>query len=95
MLALARGMMRCAEDLGATFRLGEAVAQVRVDAGRAVGVRLANGETLDADAVVVNADLAYAAQNLIPAQAREGSRLTDAAQVEAVAACFGGLLASR
>ncbi len=40
---LARGMMRCAQDLGATFRLGEAVAQVRVDAGRAVGVRLASG----------------------------------------------------
>ena len=26
--ALARGMMKCAEDLGATFRLGEPVAQV-------------------------------------------------------------------
>ncbi|SEL38035.1 phytoene desaturase [Stigmatella aurantiaca] len=75
--ALARGMKRCAEDLGAVFRMGEAVEQVRVDAGRVVGVRLASGEQLDADAVVVNADLAYAAQNLIPADIREGTRLSD------------------
>ncbi|WP_044197486.1 phytoene desaturase family protein [Hyalangium minutum] len=85
--ALARGMMKCAQDLGATFRLGEPVAQVLVDAGRAVGVRLASGEKLDADAVVVNADLAYAAQKLIPAEAREGSRLTDAALEKAKYSC--------
>ncbi|HYI02501.1 phytoene desaturase family protein, partial [Hyalangium sp.] len=85
--ALSRGMMKCAEDLGVTFRMGEPVAQVRVDAGRAVGVRLATGQTLDADAVVVNADLAYAAKNLIPAEAREGSRLTDAALEKAKYSC--------
>ncbi len=84
---LARGMMRCAQDLGATFRMGTAVEQVRVDAGRAVGVKLVGGEVLDADAVVVNADLAYAAQNLIPAGAREGSRLTDAALDKAKYSC--------
>jgi phytoene desaturase len=84
---LARGMMRCAQDLGATFRMGEAVEQVRVDAGRAVGVRLANGQTLDADAVVINADLAYAAQNLVPADVRSGTRLSDAALDKAKYSC--------
>jgi phytoene desaturase len=84
---LARGMMRCAQDLGATFRMGEAVEQVRVDAGRAVGVRLANGQTLDGDAVVINADLAYAAQNLLPADVRSGTRLSDASLDKAKYSC--------
>jgi phytoene desaturase len=84
---LSGGMMRCAQDLGATFRMGVAVDKVRVEAGRAVGVTLANGEVLDADAVVVNADLAYAATRLIPAEAREGSRLTDAALEKAKYSC--------
>ncbi len=64
-----------------------AVDEVRVEAGRAVGVKLANGEVLDADAVVVNADLAYAATRMIPAEAREGSRLTDAALEKAKYSC--------
>lgn len=84
---LARGMKRCAEDLGASFRMGRAVEQVLVDAGRAVGVRLAGGEKVEADAVVVNADLAYAARNLIPAEAREGSELSDGALERAKYSC--------
>ncbi|WP_434384454.1 phytoene desaturase family protein [Melittangium boletus] len=85
--ALAQGMMKCAEDLGATFRLNAPVEQVLVDCGRAVGVRLAGGERLEADAVVINADLPYAAQNLVPAEAREGTRLTDAALGRAKYSC--------
>ncbi|MBU8897950.1 phytoene desaturase [Corallococcus sp. M34] len=84
---LARGMMRCAQDLGATFRLGTAVERVRVEAGRAVGVTLADGTRLDADAVVMNADLAYAAKSLVPAEAREGGRLSDAALEKAKYSC--------
>ncbi|HZI16255.1 MAG TPA: phytoene desaturase family protein [Myxococcus sp.] len=84
---LARGMMKCAEDLGATFRMGTPVEHIKVEAGRAVGVKLAGGEVLDADAVVVNADLAYAATKLLPAEAREGSRLTDAALEKAKYSC--------
>jgi phytoene desaturase len=85
--ALARGMKRCAEDLGATFRMGEPVEQVLVEYGRAAGVRLASGERLEADAVVVNADLPYAAQKLVPAEARAGSRLSDAALGRAKYSC--------
>jgi len=85
--ALARGMQRCAEDLGATFRMGAPVEQVLVEYGRAAGVRLASGERLEADAVVVNADLPYAAQKLVPAEARAGSRLSDAALSRAKYSC--------
>ena len=38
--ALARGMMKCAQDLGVTFRMGTPVERVRVETGRAVGVKL-------------------------------------------------------
>jgi phytoene desaturase len=80
-------MMRCAQDLGATFRMGTPVERVRVDAGRAVGVKLVGGEVLEADAVVVNADLAYAAKHLVPAEERAGTRLSDAALERAKYSC--------
>jgi phytoene desaturase len=85
--ALARGMMRCAEELGATFRLEAPVKEVLVEYGRAAGVRLESGERLEADAVVVNADLPYAAQKLVSAEARAGTRLSDAALERARYSC--------
>ncbi len=75
--SLARGMMRCAEDLGATFRMSAPVDEVLVEQGEAKGVRLASGEVLTADLVVVNADLPYAAQRLIPEASRQGTRLSN------------------
>lgn len=75
--ALSKGMQRCAEDLGATFRFNAPVKRVLTKAGAAVGVELESGETLDADAVVINADLPYAAQKLIDPEIRQGTRLSD------------------
>ncbi len=85
--ALSRGMQRCAEDLGARFRFSSPVKQVLTEAGRAVGVELQDGERLLADVVVVNADLPYAAQQLVPAADRKGSRLSDAALGRAKYSC--------
>jgi phytoene desaturase len=75
--ALARGMQRCAEDLGATFRFGASVERVWIEDGRAMGVELAGGERIAGDAVVVNADLPYAATRLIDQRWRAGTRLSD------------------
>ncbi|MBK7862639.1 MAG: phytoene desaturase [Archangiaceae bacterium] len=85
--ALSQGMARCAEDLGARLRYGEAVEEVLVEGGRASGVRLASGEQLTADAVVINADLPYAATKLIKPQHREGTRLSDGALDKAKYSC--------
>lgn len=85
--ALAKGMMRCAEDLGATFRMSSPVAQVLVENGKATGVRLQSGEVLTADLVVVNADLPYAAQALVPQEPRAGTRLSDDALGKAKYSC--------
>jgi phytoene desaturase len=75
--ALARGMQRCAEDLGVRFRFSSPVHTVWIDAAHARGVELASGERVEADAVVVNADLPYAATRLVGPEWREGTRLSD------------------
>ncbi|MBK5957544.1 CrtD protein [Rhodoplanes elegans] len=58
MQRLAEALVRTAERLGVTVRLGTRVAEVVVERGRAAGVVLASGERLDADTVVINADVA-------------------------------------
>ncbi len=58
MHALARTLAALAECAGATFRFGAEVAEILVDGGRVAGVRLADGERIAADHVVVNADVA-------------------------------------
>lgn len=85
--ALARGMQRCAEDLGARFRFNAPVERIWVEAGQARGVELPGGERLAADAVVVNADLPYAATRLLDARWRRGTRLSDAALERAQYSC--------
>ena len=85
--SLAKGMARCAEDLGAKFVYGQGVAEVLVENGRTTGVRLASGETVLADTVVINADLPYAATKLIAPKTREGTKLSDSALEKAKYSC--------
>jgi phytoene dehydrogenase-like protein len=49
-------MADAAREAGATIRTGVEVAAIRSKGGRAIGVTLANGEEIDADIVVSNAD---------------------------------------
>ena len=56
MYRLAEALARVATRLGATIRCGSEVAEITTAGGRADGVRLASGERLAADAVVVNGD---------------------------------------
>lgn len=69
MYALATALERLAIDLGVKIRTNAAVERVLVEGSskqkRAVGVRLAGGEVVAADAVIVNADVPYAYRNLI------------------------------
>jgi 1-hydroxycarotenoid 3,4-desaturase len=53
---LAEALEAVARDRGATFRYGAEVREIIVAGGRVAGIRLADGETLPAGAVVVNAD---------------------------------------
>ncbi len=85
--ALAQGLMRCAQDLGAVFKMSSPVANVVIENGVARGVRLESGEVLSADVVVVNADLPYAAQRLVDPQWRETTRLSDSSLQNAQYSC--------
>jgi hypothetical protein len=58
---LAVALEGLAERRGATFRYGAEAAEILVAGGKVAGVRLASGERLDADAVVLNADVAAVA----------------------------------
>ena len=71
MHAISRGLAAAAEKAGASFRYGTAVeGLVRpgfpTPGSRVTGVRLAGGEVIHADAVVLNPDLPVAYQELLP-----------------------------
>ncbi|AFL73972.1 1-hydroxycarotenoid 3,4-desaturase CrtD [Thiocystis violascens] len=51
-------LARLSQALGATIQYEMDVSEILVERGRAAGVRLANGETIAADAVVFNGDVA-------------------------------------
>ncbi|KAK0716921.1 hypothetical protein B0T26DRAFT_751063 [Lasiosphaeria miniovina] len=67
---------RVGRGLGVKYRLNAPVTRIlaRSDGARATGVELAGGETLEADLVVVNADLVYAYSNLFPQQGAVGEK---------------------
>ena len=74
--ALVDGLADLVRGQGGAIRLNAEVAEITVDAGRATGVRLATGETLPADVVVSNADVAWTYRHLLASTARR--KWTDA-----------------
>lgn len=52
-------------EQGGKFRLSTEVDEILVTNGKATGVRLANGEILEADTIVSNADVAFTYKNMI------------------------------
>lgn len=73
--ALVDGLVGLIDGLGGTIRLGADVEAITLDGRRATGVRLASGETIEADLVVSNADVAWTYRHLLPEKARK--RWTD------------------
>ena len=70
--ALVRALVQAFEDLGGTIRFESEVREILVDPTRrrATGVALVDGETVKADAVVCNGDVAQAYRTLLPKQVR-------------------------
>ena len=67
---LAKTLERLAAAKGAVFRHGCEVKRILVRQGSAHGVELASGETIEADAVIANNDVAALAQGLLGQDAR-------------------------
>lgn len=63
--AVTRAMARVAEEMGVRILLNEPVERVRFQGRKATGVDTAT-QTIDADAVVVNADFADAMRRMVP-----------------------------
>jgi phytoene desaturase len=63
--SLVRGLASLIEGQGGTIRCNSEVAQISVENNRAKGVRLASGETIAADVVVSNADVAWTYSKLL------------------------------
>jgi phytoene desaturase len=67
---LVTGLVDLIEGQGNVLRCNSEVAEILVEAGKAVGIRLVDGERIAADIVVSNADAAWTYRHLLPAAAR-------------------------
>jgi phytoene desaturase len=63
---ISEAMANVVREHGGAIRLNERVASLELRGRAVTGVRLASGETLSADAVIVNADFAHAMSTLVP-----------------------------
>ncbi|KAL1305965.1 hypothetical protein AAFC00_004102 [Neodothiora populina] len=63
-----QALVRIGERLGVEYRLSTPIEKINIhsDGSHATGVTLANGEVMNADVVVNNADLVYSYNNLLP-----------------------------
>ncbi len=64
--ALVQAYVRLFRELGGDLRLSTPVAEIRVQGDRTCGVTLGSGESLEADAVVSNADVGTTLHRLLP-----------------------------
>jgi phytoene desaturase len=87
MYSLILAMERLAGELGVKFHLDSPVEKVVVTKGKATGVRV-NGEELDADAVLANADLPYVYRELLGGAADGDFRLRKRGKLEYTASAF-------
>ncbi|MBC9784223.1 phytoene desaturase [Heliobacterium chlorum] len=70
MNAITQALVKLLGEFGGSLRVNAEVEQILIEQGRAVGVRLANGEVLKADVVISNADFPYTMENLVPGSHR-------------------------
>jgi phytoene desaturase len=67
MYSIVEALMSLAHQAGVEFVFNSAVEHIDLNGKEARGVKLADGQRLQADAVLANADLPYVYQNLLPA----------------------------
>ena len=60
-----------AENVGVTFHLNSPVASINVEKGKATGITLENGQVIESDAVIANADASLVYNKLITGKIRK------------------------
>ena len=66
MYSIVEALMDMAREAGVAFIFDSTVKRIEINETRACGIILANGQRLEADAVLANADLPYVYNNLLP-----------------------------
>lgn len=92
MIRLAQAMTDVATELGAVVRLNAPVAEIIAHRGKASGVVLANGERIDSDAVICNADAAAVACGAL-GRATKGAVAAPKRQARSLSAVTWGITA--
>ncbi|GAB5520903.1 MAG: phytoene desaturase [Rhodothermales bacterium] len=69
--AIVQGLVGLLSDLGGTLRLNADVQEITVENGAATGLQLTSGETIPADVVISNADIAWTYRHLLPESSRQ------------------------
>jgi phytoene desaturase len=86
---------RC-EKVGVKINLNTEVASINLKGGRATGITLSNGESVDADIVISNADAGFTYNSLITAESRKVKKIRKAqSKLEPSLAGFSLLLGLR
>jgi 1-hydroxycarotenoid 3,4-desaturase len=91
MARLAEGLARLATERGVSFALGDGVAEVLAEGGRACGVRLDDGRELRADAVVFNGDVGALSAGLLGAPAQRAWAVEPGAERSLSAVTFSAV----
>ncbi len=89
---IAQAMQTLAEELGVQICTGQAVEQIDVHQGRVHGVRLANGDTMQASAIIANADVTTVYNHLLPEEAVSKARVRQLSNYEPSCSGFVMLL---
>ena len=66
--AIVKALCKLFEDCGGTICLNAEVQQINISRGKATGLVLKDGRTIEADEVICNGDVAFAYKNYLPAQ---------------------------
>ncbi len=79
-------LVRVGQRYGVKYRLSTPISSVQLspDGRRAIGVTLPSGESISADVVVMNADLVYAYNNLLPPSSKAESLQKRAASCSSI-----------
>lgn len=70
MYTIVEALHKIGQKLGVTYRLNAGVKAINVKGNRATGVTLQDGQTVQADIVISNADLHFTETQLLPEEAR-------------------------
>lgn len=63
---LSHAMAKVVKEEGGNIHLNKTVDEIIIENGKAVGIRLENGDEIRGDYIIINADFAYAMSDLLP-----------------------------